>query len=183
MSKYCGKCDLYDCFSMHPDLEERISQSIIYKHGNSECEVLDIKTERDLALYFPYIVWMMASDSAKAVIHIGSNDYIRSREIYLLTWYADKARMIKKRCKRKKVLYLPCEAYDEIMKKYLLSDNNATQIAEITKRIGYEKRKSFKTVSDIKLPSLDFYRNVWFEDLVNIYGYSEEFAKQWVWRL
>ena len=51
---------------------------------------------------------------------------------------------------------------------------------EIIRRVGEGGRQKF---DDIRLPSRDYDRNEWYEDLVEKYDYDPEFARKWVWHL
>ena len=172
MSKYCGKCDLYDHFFMFDDIlvEEQLRDVKIYQ--GIQRELLDIKDEKGLALYFPYICGM----ASNKFILIGNNDYIREREINSINFYVREAKREKNLCKRKKLEYIP----EEVYKKRLAwtSEENKDACMEIIKRVGLGGRLKF---DDIRLPSLDWQRKEWLEDLINKYGYDSDFARKWVY--
>ena len=48
---------------------------------------------------------------------------------------------------------------------------------QIIKGVG-EGKEDFE---NLRLPSLSFYRETWINDLVNKYGYEEDFARNWVY--
>ena len=176
MSKYCGKYDLYDHFSFKDvSIEEQLIKTKIYNHKN---ELLNIKTESDLALFFPYIIGIAHGDGeGNWVAYIGDVDYIRRMEIARIEWYVKDAKREKQKCKRNNVDYIPENVYKTRFSWMLIQDDKDS-IMEIISRVGRGGRQSY---SDIRLKSLEYFRNVWVEDLVNKYGYSEEFARKWVW--
>lgn len=177
MSKYCGKCDLYDWFFIRDDpIEEQLSKSKIY----CKDELLKVKTEMDLALFFPYIVGTGYGDgNGKSIIHIGENDYIREMELQRINTYVRDATSEKKRCKRNKLEYEPENVYKTRFS-WMFSETDKEQVMEIISRVGEGGRQSY---DDIRLGSVDYWRNVWLNDLVQKYGYDERLARKWIWHL
>ena len=178
MSIYCGKCDLYDHFFMHDySVEDQLLKTKIYNHKG---ELLNIKTEADLALFFPYIIGFATGDGEGCwVCGIGSTDYIRRMELERIDIYIKDAKREKAKCKRKGMKYLPEEVFKARFS-WMLNQTDKEQIMEIIERVGRSGKQKY---DDIRLPSLDFYRNKWCKDLVNEYGYNEDFARKWVWHI
>lgn len=174
MSKYCGKCDLYDHFFMFDDIpvEEQLRDVKIYQ--GIQRELLDIKDEKGLALYFPYICGM----GSNKFIVIGNNDYIREREINSINLYVREVRREKNYCRRKSLEYIPKEVYKKRLGWTPKEDKDACM--DIINRIGLGGRAHFH-FDDIRLPSLDWQRKEWLEDLINKYGYNPDFARRWVY--
>ena len=178
MSKYCGKYDLYDHFFMsgEPVGEQLLKSNIYYGKNN---ERLKIETERELALYFPYIPGSIAcSHGENQSIWIGGVDYIRRREKEIIDLYVRDAKRERNLCRRKKKEYIPEEVYEKRFG--WCRDRDKEQIMEIIRRVGEGGRQKF---DDIRLPSRDHDRNEWYEDLVEKYDYDPEFARKWVWHL
>ena len=175
MSKYCGKFDLYDCFFMRDEpVEEQLKRVVIHQ-GYGENEVLlDIKTEAQLALYFPYICGIITRDN----LWIGYTDYVRQRELEHIDFIVKEIKKEKALCKRKNIEYIP----ENVYKKRLswVFDDNKDAYMEIIKRVGVGGRQQY---ADIRLRSLDWLRKIWFKDLVDKYGYDSKFARKWVYHI
>ena len=177
MSKYCGKCDLYDCIYMRDTpIEEQLSKAKIYIKD----ELLNIKTETDLALFFPYIIGTSYSNKeGYQVIHLSKTDYIRETELNRISYYVRDAKREKQKCKRNKLDYIVEDVYKTRFS-WMRPNVDKEQVLEIIRRVGVGGRQSY---DDIRLPSCEWYRNTWYEDLVNKYQIDKELARRWVWHL
>lgn len=179
MSKYSGKCDVYDHFCTHnKDIEEQLKNSYICV-GKAQTQ-LELETEAQLALYFPYTIATGSWDSEfeKSHLWLSEHDYVRSSEIEMIDFYVHEAKKEKAFCKKHKIQY----SVDDVYKKRFswTAPENKKALLEIIQRVEAGGRQKY---DDIRLPSYDFCRNIWLEDLINIYKYPTDFATAWVWDL
>lgn len=179
MSKYSGKFDLYDHFMF--DQPEQLAEHIFntdFRDGHDK--KLLIETEKDLALYFPYIVCVGAwnKEENKSHIRLSDTDHIRSEELDRIKWAIKGAKRIKARYKREGVDYIPEEVYQKHFRLFENDINKQLEL-EIIRRVGEGGRQKW---GDLRSPLLDrLCRKYWYEDLINKYGYGERFAHEWVW--
>lgn len=177
MSKYCGKCDVYDHFCTIRDretLNENLEKTKIY-HGEG---LLNIENEEELALYYPYIIWMGCFGGEHESMHISSTDYIRQKEKESLEIYKSLILREKARIRRKKMEYDPEQIFQKVFGSWY--DSEKETLIDLIKRFEHKNKVD---MSDIRLKSREWERRIWYEDLTNIYGYDDDFARDWVWHL
>ena len=175
---------MYDWFFMNNDTAESIKKRIkatdVYSFSG---ELIEIRIEKEMALYFPYLIatgcWHKDL-SERSRIYLSDTDYIRMRELETVRMYveiAKKAKALFERVGKKfstDAVYRDRFAWRGIGGK---QDEDKEQIREIITGVG----NGITKFDDIRLPSLSAHRDIWLKDLVNIYGYNEEFAKNWVY--
>lgn len=185
MSKYCGAFDLYDWFYMGSEkldsFEERLKATRIFV-GDKKYST-NITDERKLALYFPYLVATGSyhkDTKIKSTLCLTEVDYIRLREREMIDMYVETSKKAKKAFARvgkefgADAVYKDRFCWREIGGR---QDEDKEQIKEIITGVG----NGATDFESIRFPSLSFYRDIWLKDLVNIYGYNEDFAKDWVY--
>jgi len=156
------------------EISEVLPNTKIY-HGD---EFLNITTETELALYFPYIIWMGYWDKEHGVIRISQTDYIRRREIESLDIYRSQILREKARIRKRKLEYNPDAIFDKLFGKWY--DAEREMLIELIARFEHKNKVD---MSDIRLRSREWERNIWYTDLVEKYGYDNDFARDWVWHL
>ena len=75
MSRYSGKCDLYDMLDGYDD--SFIANSKFYIDADYRSHKLDIHTRKDCIPYYPYIVGMCGIDvkNNNGTFHLGTKPY------------------------------------------------------------------------------------------------------------
>ena len=177
MSKYSGSFDVYDYFMLHggaDDLSAVLERTKIY-HG---CELLNIKNEEELALYFPYIIWSASSSNGKNVIRISDTNYIRQSEKGVISIYSGLIIKEKLRLRRQGAGFSVQKISEKLFDRAY--GDTARQYDEL---ILLFKDTINPNTDGLRLRRFEPYRNTWFEDLTEIYGYDDDFARDWVWSL
>lgn len=174
MSRFCGKCDFYDHIEIFGDDEDTVKKTRVYLHG----EEVDCSTEKNRALYYPYIVGIMASNRDGCVIHLSSMSYIRQEELENLEFVLKDVLAGYRRCKRNKIPFTFKNATAKMYSWYL-SDAWIEQTKEIYERVNKLGNKA--TVDDMNADTNmgRYYRHEWYDELVRL-GWDEDFAKKWV---
>lgn len=163
MSKYCGKCDIYDCYGEYSD--ERL-QNIQFWAGGDQ---VDIKSQKDLMPYYPFIVAFSCGD----IVHMSYRSYVDAYEEQTLQFYLNMAQKEYRAAKRKKLEIKP----ETVSKK--ISWNNDPYVQEIVKRVIETKGKG--TIDGLTMTGMvPVYREALFNDMIAA-GYDENFARQWVY--
>lgn len=171
MSRFSGKCDLYDHIEIC-GLENTL-KSKIYLGWDSD-EPLDIKEERDLVPYYPFVISMGAYENGVGTIHLMSKSWVDYEEESVLEWYLQQILKIQRRCKRKKIEF----NIDEVFKEVCYPCYFHEEIRELIERVKECGKKA--TYDGIHLSSKNYYRNQLVEEMIK-FGYTEDAAKTWVY--
>ena len=103
MSRFSGKCDVYDWFCDKDD--DYIRQSKVYFSGG--ITPLEINSQHDLAPYYPHIIVYGGGDrSGHSIIALSKRSYVDEREEERNSWALSDCLRYYRRCKRKKVPYI-----------------------------------------------------------------------------
>ena len=171
MSRFSGKCDLYDHIEIC-GLENTL-KSKIYLGWNSE-ESLDIKEERDLVPYYPFVISCGAFEHGVGTMHLMSKSWVDYEEEDVLEAYLQQILKIQRRCKRKKVEFNVDEVWEDVSNVFWKRD----EIRELIKRVKEHGKKA--ACDGIHLSSKNYYRDQLVEEMIK-FGYSEDVAKTWVY--
>lgn len=175
MSRYSGKCDIYDTFENGDDTfdTDKIRRTEFFQNG----EKLNINTERQLALYFPFIVASMFHvKNDKCVCNISSMSYMRRSEIENIEFYLDQIRKEKRMCKLRGEEPTP----ERIIERRFSWISNGKTKESIISLIEKSSGKGRKKYDDVRLDIYDYTRQRWYNDLISKYNYPREFAYDWV---
>lgn len=180
MSKFSGKCDLYDMVEMiHCDGDEKKVQEFIdnaefYMCVHGRDVKLDIQDRKDLALYYPYIVSMACHSNGHHYICLSSDSFIDQEEQERIRYCFEDALKNFKRCKKNKVIY----SLDNFLRAY--GKNYFPEYEkEIIRRVAKDGKKA--TTEGIHSCFHEHYRREWYNELVTI-GWTEEAAFKWVYK-
>ena len=80
MSRFSGKCDLYDCIMIHKSFKEfkKRFPYIYIGHSNTPISYRNLK---DLVQYYPYIPWYIYSEKKRnGIMRISEKSYVDERE-------------------------------------------------------------------------------------------------------
>lgn len=175
MSRFSGKCDIYDCYGDMADDKIKISRFWITTSDHKKHE-LRIDSQRDLARYYPYLV-SIGSFSKKdgARIVMSQRSYIDCEEEehlgfnfkFLLQYY--------KKCKRKKVPFDVEEAKKIVSFGHIDKDD---PLYELIVRVKDQGEKA--TTEGIHLYMQEYYRKEWLQCLLD-FGYEEFEAREIVY--
>ena len=165
MSKYSGKCDVYD---MLGDLtDQQISEYKIYAYGN-EIIPLKINTPSDLIPYYPYIVRLWFGDT----IHLSEKSFVDSEEEEFLTFYMDELKRYWRRCKRNKTPFDSTRAYEMITMSGFVQPWNR----ELVDRVAESGEKA--TFEGVHIPAHDAMREKLYKEML-ANGYDDDRAYRW----
>ena len=179
MSKFSGKCDLYDCLiDIGRYTEEDLKNNVKIYVGDST-EPLIIESAKDLIPYYPYIIGMSHTDKneRKTIIHLSSQSYVDREEQDLLCGYKSFLMKIYRRCKRKKEEFDTEKAAQQIV----FWNHNLEQITELARRIKEQGEKA--NIEGIHLKMHELYRQWLVDEMIENglnpadYGY-ERFCRR-----
>lgn len=174
MSKYSGKCDLYDSLIMIKDIKD-YSKVKIYAYNN-DIVPLRIDFERDAMPFYPYLTTIMSGDKdGNTIIHLSSESYVDTNENEHLSWYLEDIKKYWRKCKRKKIEFNEEEAAKLIM---WCNEDLPSYKEEIIKRVKEQGEKA--TIKNIHTPLHDYYRKYLYDDMVDA-GWDKRIAYRWVY--
>lgn len=142
MSKFCGKCDLYDCEVVihgerYPNYWENL-KLYMYHKDCEDAEKIEINSAKDLVLYYPFIECSSGGSGSVRSVFINELSSITKENYELLEFYKQGFVKFYNKCKRKKVSYIPEEAFNEVV----WSKDNRSDLLELAKRVGEKKNRA-----------------------------------------
>lgn len=146
MSKFSGKCDLYDWIEIAGGYQEFMDCGYTIYVGKSE-EPLKIESLKDLVPYYPYVI----SSVAGGILHLSSRSWVDMEEERCLNNYLSAIIKNFNRCKRKKIEFDVDAAVKEV---FLYCHEN--EIRELANRVKEYGKKA--TVEGLHLSSYEHYR-------------------------
>lgn len=175
MSKYSGKCDIYDHFYNRTD--EYIKNSNFYIHINGRDHKLNINNHYDLMPYYPFLVssgGFSNNDDEGCSVFISSDSYVDREEREFLE--NDLKNIIKyyNRYKRKKQ-----EVNIEEIREKISWMGNSKITEELLNRVIKDGAKA--NIDGLHRSLHEYYRIELYEDMVKA-GYSEKYAYRWVFK-
>lgn len=182
MSMFSGKCDLYDHINISLDskgasLNELLDNTSFFIHGKDKRDhELSIKSEKDLAKYYPYLVAMGSFSDGKCTIVLSSDSFIDTEERDRLQWRLDDTLKFWRKCKKSKIEF----NVDEYIKHntYFYRSNLDRQIAEVV--LQYGNKTTMDNIKHIHDDIHEYYRNIWYKELLRV-GWDEFHAGLWVY--
>ena len=162
MSRYSGKCDVYDSLVMiheYTDEELRTKVTIFKNDMNSP---LLIKSRKDLIPYYAHIISSSCHNNVdrKATIFISSESWVDSEERSSLEWHLKYFLKIYNRCKRKKIEF----DVEEALKEVIWHSWNEAPYRELAMRVKEHGKKA--TVDGIHLRIHEIYRKELAEEMI-----------------
>lgn len=154
MSRYSGKCDVYDCLvDIHRYTEDELKNNVEIYVGDSTTPLV-INSWKDLIPYYPYIIGSSSHDNVtkKAVVYIGRESFVDREERERLEFYLRQVLKVYNRCKRKKVPF----DKEMALKEASMSNYNNEAIREIVDRVAINGKKA--SVDGIHLSIHEYYR-------------------------
>ena len=174
MSMLTGKCDFYDSVNVIGNIEE-------YLGDNAEIYVGDIRipnqTEKDLVPYYPFLTSTACHYDGHSIIHLGRYSHIDYEEYDRLTRALNDFKRYYRKCKRNKNEFKADECL-RITAYHNFGDKDT--YLELAQRVAEEGEKT--NILGLSLKYYDKYCRKDFYNLLLEYGYSEMFAKQWVYK-
>lgn len=174
MSRYSGKCDVYDSFVMiHNYTDEELKNNVKVYLGKSDTP-LKLETMKDLIPYYPHLISVGCYDNAerKSVIHITSKSFVDIEEQESLEYYLKRIITIYNRCKRKKIEF----NVDDVVGQICWMGWNKVAITELANRVKEKGKKA--TTDGVHLTMHERYRRELVDEMIknNIdpikYGYG-----------
>ena len=181
MSKYGGKCDLWDSLVSIRELDDdstdwdkiKIYQitedSYFNETGWHNTELPDIKCLKDLLPYAAYMVGMAYGEKDYYVCYIGRESYVTTMEKERIEWAVKDVRRIYNKCKRKKIEFTQAVVMANVY-------NSSMLHTEIFKRMKAHPT-SFKT-DGLRVPICEYYKAELSDDMIKM-GYTVEEAFEW----
>lgn len=172
MSRFSGKCDLYDHCGDYTD--SQLQETRFYIGRN--IVPLKIETQKDLSPYYPHLVSVAGCSDGVSVVHFTEDSFIDREEAEHLTWKLDSLKKYCRKCKRSHVPY----DEEEAIKKAIFFHETGTDVnREMARRVGESGDKA--TIEGLHDSLHEYYRNNLFEEMVRL-GWPEEPADYWIWR-
>ena len=188
MSRYSGKCDLYDHFMMigvdenttEEEINEKIGKSNFYIYLNSKDlrrHKLDIHNIHDLIPYYPYLISCGCFSKDGDNIFLSSRSFVDSEEDERFEWVLRDGIKYWRKCKRNKVPYVREEAYKAVLF-FDHHDDYQTAILDMIAELG--DKATIDDVHELNVHTKihEYYRNELYETMVSN-GYTEAEAYHW----
>lgn len=177
MSKYCGKCDLYDSLSIWglvdngkfaPDAPERIRRWHVSVAGKP----LDIRKPEDLVPYFPFIVASGGFSKESCTVNLSAESYndSRSKEHFAIA----KDYMLRARRKAERRGEDVLEAVTATLFPWDREEGSPEMV--LARRVASEGKKA--KYEDLVPGYLGMYRDELVETMV-AHGYTRGQAEEW----
>ena len=138
-------------------------------------KMLNIRKERGLVPWYPYIIGTSCGDKNGAVIHLSSIDYITKHEIETLDFYLDRVKKAYRRCKRKHEEF----NIEEVYRKEFCWLFERPELRPLVDRVAQFGNKA--TYDGIYLKMSEHYRQLWRKELLK-YGYDKEWVEDWIYK-
>ena len=178
MSRFSGKCDLYDTVEMiycktDEEVQNFIDNAEFYIYENNRRHRLRITSRKELALYYPFLLSTDVHSDNKHIIVLANDSFIDIDEKERLECVFNRYLKQYIKCKRDKVEFNPDDCYKDFY-----SSPQKYEI-EIAQRIAKDGRRA--DIVDIHTYMHEYYRSSWYDELVNL-GWSENEAYRWVYK-
>ena len=178
MSRFCGKCDLYDSLIMiqsdndDEKLAEILKNLQLFVRGkDGRNHLVKSDTKKDIAKYYPYLTAIAAHSKNYHNIVLSSDSFIDQEEEERKQWIV---RDILRYWNKHKKDYDEDDCLGSLC---IWSDGEQYRI--FAHYVGiYGDKADF---SDIHLPLWEYYRLEWFKELCKL-GYTEREAYDWVYK-
>lgn len=173
MSKFSGKCDMYDHIFMSCENEqeafEKFKGTKLYKWKPIEdrIEIEDISdlsenwqrieynSIKDLVPYYPYVISMCCchkGDSNNSMVVLSSESFVDTEEREMISLYLKDMLRYYNKCKRKKIEFNK----EEVLEKVCNFHHNEDLVKELIDRVAENGKKA--DIDGLKLKSKEFYR-------------------------
>lgn len=162
ISKFSGKCDVYDSLiEIHRYTEEELRNNVKIYIGNSQ-EPLKISSHKDLIPYYPYLIGMVFYDNVerKSVVRLSSKSFVDREERECLERRLQELIKIYNRCKRKKIEF----DVDEALTRVVWSGWNEEPYRELANRVKENGKKA--TIDGIHLQMHERYRQLLVDEMI-----------------
>lgn len=179
MSRFCGKCDLYDSVEMiwangdEEKVQEYIDNAKFYMYVHDRKMPIKITNRKELALYYPFLTSMSAHSNGKHTVVLCSDSFIDQEEEERLKYSLKECLRKYKKTKRN---------HKEINMENILPDRFGGPTSydlEIAKRVIEDGKKA--TIDGVHTYMHEYYRREWYECLVKL-GWTKMEAFNWVYK-
>lgn len=170
MSQFCGKCDFFDHIDSLSD--ERLKKMKVYI-GDT---LVKTDTEKDRALYYPFLVSFGGFNGDVDTLHLTSNSFITVKERGYLNYFLENMNKVYRRCKRNKTPF----TYEKAIETIFLFDEHRYEepLHELYERICKSRKVNIDGIH-IKDGMTAYYRNEWLKELIRV-GWQYDEAKKWI---
>lgn len=117
ISRFSGKCDLYDCLvDIHQYTEDELRDNVKIYVGYGKEIPLKINTYIDLIPYYPYTIGMAYFNNSerKSIIYLSEESFVDREEREFLEYKLKRVLKIYKKCKKKHIPFDRETAMQEI---------------------------------------------------------------------
>ena len=167
MSKYSGKCDVFDMFADCSNKYLRSTRFFINK------EPISIRNQKELAPFYPFLVAVHCADKDGGIVHMTSRSYVDEHEEDILAFYLKELMKAYRNCKRKGLEI----TVSNLMEKVSWNSNEYVKL--LAERVAVSGEKA--TIEGISMDGIiPVYRKCLFEDMIAM-GYPEGAAREWVY--
>ena len=178
MSRFSGKCDLYDTVEMiycdtEEEVQEFIDNSDFYMHINGRDVPIKITNRKELALYYPFLTSMEIHSNGRHVMMLRNDSFIDQSEQERLDSALKHSIREYRRAKKTHTDFDPEKVFSDFYGRC------STYQLEIAKRVAEKGMKA--TTEGIHTYMGDYYRSEWYNQLIDL-GWSEIEAYRWVYK-
>lgn len=172
MSKFSGKCDIYDHFG---DDDERIQNTRFYIYVDDKLHRLDIHERRDLVPYFAHLVCVSAWSDGHGTCILTSRSYVDMEETEHLQLTLDRMKKHWRRCKRNHTTFDVEECLQETT--WRDCSDVETQLAERVRQLGDKA-----TVDGLHESFRDTHYRTMLASEMSQHGYTDKEIQRWVFQ-
>ena len=154
MSKFSGRCDVYDSFVMiHNYTDEELKNNVKVYIGRDD-RLLELNSAKDLIPYYPHLVSSACYNNTEraAYIHITEKSSVDYEEERSLKLNLEHLIRIYNRCKRKKIEF----DVEAAVKELCYNGWNEGPITELANRVKEKGKKA--TIDGIHYGFHDYFR-------------------------
>lgn len=176
MSKFCGKCDVYDSFIAIQEMDDTSDWS---KVSIFQCDEdlnkhdLNIKSYKDLVPYFPHLVQYSSSRDGEVVACITNKSFVDMENEERINGIYYRAKRYYNRCKRKGIDFDIEEALKHVCFSSFGNDLER-EVCERVKKHPYAKND----LTGLYYSFYEHYKEALMLEMLKS-GYTEKQARKW----
>ena len=167
MSKYSGKCDIFDTFADCSNQYLRNTRFFI-----NEKRIV-IRNQSELAPFYPFLIAIHCADKDGGIVHMTSRSYVDEHEEDILAFYLKELKKAYRHCKRKGIEVTT----SALMEKITWNNNDYVQL--LAERVAADGEKA--NIDGMTMDGIiPVYRKCLLEDMIAM-GYPEAAAREWIY--
>lgn len=178
MSKFSGKCDLYDELFVINESEEYRRNSVITINGQSS--PIKNTCDKDLVPYFPFVCMSGAGNKNGFNGHYTASSWVDIEDADMMKHFLEVLKKYLRKCKRTHIAY-DVDAALEVVSFGRYGESPVVRM--LAERVrDYGNKASLPSVpGEARFEHRDWYRDALREEMIK-YGYTDEQADNWCYK-